>query len=127
VQWRVAPKLTIGGWYGFTWAYNKRNNQEAQIQNWAAFLGFPDLGGKGNLGGVLFGMQPRVVDNDFRANANTRRRLDGSPPYHLEAFYRFRVSDNISITPGAFVIFNPEGNRRNDTQFVGVIRTTFTF
>ena len=127
VQWRVAPKLTIGGWYGFTWAYNKRNSQEAQIQNWAAFLGFPDLGGKGNLGGVLFGMQPRVVDNDFRANANTRRRLDGNPPYHLEAFYRFRVNDNISITPGAFVIFNPEGSRRNDTQFVGVIRTTFTF
>lgn len=127
VQWRVAPKLTVGGWYGYTWAYNKRNNQEAQIQNWAAFLGFPDLGRKGNLGGLLFGMQPRVTDNDFRANANTRRRLDGSPPYHLEAFYRYRINDNIAITPGVFVLFNPEGNRRNDTQLVGVIRTTFSF
>ena len=138
VQWRVAPRLTVGGWYGFTWAYNKRTNEEAQIQNWAAFLGFPDLGGRGNLGGILFGMQPRVTDNDFRArfttgalagqpNPNIRRRLDGAPPYHLEAFYRFRINDNIAITPGAFVIFNAEGNRRNDTQFVGVIRTTFTF
>ncbi|MGA7933312.1 MAG: carbohydrate porin, partial [Kovacikia sp.] len=31
------------------------------------------------------------------------------------------------ITPGIFVIFNPENNARNDTQFVGVLRTTFTF
>ena len=138
VQWRIAPRLTIGGWYGYTWAYNKRTNEEAQIQNWAAFLGFPDLGGKGNLGGILFGMQPRVTDNDFRArrttgalagtpNPNVRRRLDEDPPFHLEAFYRFRVNDNIAITPGVFVLFNPEGNSANNTQVVGVVRTTFTF
>uniref|UniRef100_A0A832M1S0 SLH domain-containing protein n=1 Tax=Oscillatoriales cyanobacterium SpSt-402 TaxID=2282168 RepID=A0A832M1S0_9CYAN len=140
-QWRIAPRLTIGGWYGYTWAYNKRTPEEARIQNWAAFIGFPDLGRKGNLGGLLFGMQPRVVDNDFRGrftgtnpagfrgqpNPNNRRRLDEDPPFHLEAFYLFRVNDNISITPGAFVLFNPEGNSANDTQFVGVIRTTFTF
>lgn len=141
LQWRIAPKLTIGGWYGRSWAYNKRSAEEAQIANWAAFLGLPDLGGRGNLGGILFGMAPRVVDNDFRArftgtnpggfqgqpNPTQRRRLDGNPPFHLEAFYRYRVNDNISITPGVFVIFNAEGNRRNDTQFVGVVRTTFTF
>jgi hypothetical protein len=138
VQWRIAPRITIGGWYGFTWAYNKRTNEEAQIQNWAAFLGFPDLGRRGNLGGILFGMQPRVTDNDFRArrttgalagtpNPNVRRRLDEAPPFHLEAFYRFRVNDNIAITPGVFVLFNPEGNSANNTQVVGVVRTTFTF
>jgi hypothetical protein len=48
-------------------------------------------------------------------------------PFHLEAYYRFQVSKNISITPGAFVLFNPEGNSNNDTTGVGVIRTTFTF
>jgi hypothetical protein len=137
-QWRVAPKLTIGGWYGYTWAYNKRTAEEAQIQNWAAFVGFPDLGGKGNLAGILFGMQPRVTDNDFRArrttgalagtpNPNSRRRLDEDPPFHLEAFYRYRVNDNIAVTPGVFVLFNPEGNSANSTQVVGVIRTTFSF
>ncbi|MDX2232217.1 MAG: iron uptake porin [Leptolyngbyaceae cyanobacterium bins.349] len=137
-QWRIAPKITIGGWYGYTWAYNKRTTEEAQIQNWAAFVGFPDLGGKGNLGGLLFGMQPRVTDNDFRArqvaganrglpNPNARRRLDEEPPFHLEAFYRYRLNDNIAITPGVFVLFNPEGNSANSTQVVGVIRTTFSF
>jgi carbohydrate-selective porin OprB len=97
-------------------------------------LGFPDLGGKGNLGGILVGMQPRVVDNDFRPrlangnpNPNARRRLDEAPPMHVEAFYRYRINDNISITPGVFWIFNPEGNDLNNNQVVGVIRTTFTF
>jgi carbohydrate-selective porin OprB len=46
---------------------------------------------------------------------------------HVEAFYRYRLNDNISITPGVFWIFNPEGNDLNNNQVVGVIRTTFTF
>jgi hypothetical protein len=140
-QWRISPKFTFGGWFGYTWAYNKRTNEEAQIQNWAAFMAFPDLLKRGNLGGLLFGMQPRVLDNDYRArftglnpggfqglpNPNNRRRLDEAPPFHLEAFYRYRLNDNIAITPGVFVLFNPEGNRANSAQVVGVIRTTFTF
>lgn len=127
LQWRLTPTVTIGGWYGYSFVDSVRNSDEARVENWAAFLAFPDLGKKGNLGGLLFGMEPRVKDNDFRTAANVRRQIDGAPPYHLEAFYRYRVNDNISITPGVFVIFNPEGNRVNDTQFVGVLRTTFTF
>lgn len=128
-QWRIAPKIAVGGWYGYTWADNKGRgaNTEAQIQNWATFLSFPDLGGRGNLGGVLFGMAPRVTDNNFRATATQGRRVDRDPPFHLEGFYRFRINDNIAITPGVFVLFSPEGNRRNETQYVGVVRTTFTF
>lgn len=138
VQWRLNSKLTIGGWYGYGFAANRRTSEEAQISNWAAFLGLPDFGGKGNLLGFLFGAAPRVLDNDYRprfttgrfigqANPNLRRRLDEEPPFQLEAFYRYRVNDNISITPGVFVLFNPEGNSANSTQFVGVVRTTFSF
>ncbi len=136
-QWRVAPKITVGGWYAYNFATNKLSGQEARIANYAGFLAFPDLGGKGNLGGLLFGMQPRVLNNDFRGfstvagrnviNTTAARRLDRDPPFHAEAFYRYRISDNIAITPGVVVLFNAEGNRRNETQYVGVIRTTFTF
>jgi len=140
LQWRVAPRLTVGGWYGYSFANTARSafNADARIQNWAAFVGFPDLGGRGNLGGILFGMQPRVTDTTFRGrfttgplagqfNPNTRRRIDEDAPLHLEAFYRYRLNDNISITPGVFVLFNPEGQSANATQYVGVVRTTFTF
>lgn len=138
VQWRLTPAITIGGWYGYSFANNRRTAEEAQIVNWAGFLGIRDVVGKGNLLGFLFGMQPRVVDNDYRSrlttgvnrglpNPNVRRRLDEDPPFHLEAFYRYRVNDNIAITPGVFVLFNPEGNSANNTQIVGVVRTTFAF
>jgi hypothetical protein len=138
LQWRLSRALTVGGWYGYGWAGNRRTSEEARISNWAAFLGLPDFGGRGNLLGFLFGAAPRVVDNDFRPrlttgqfagqpNPNARRRLDEDSPYQLEAFYRVRLNDNISVTPGVFVLFNPEGNSANSTQVVGVVRTTFSF
>lgn len=52
---------------------------------------------------------------------------DRATPYHVEAYYRIRLIDNISLTPGAFVIFNPESNSNNDTTTVGVLCTTFAF
>lgn len=48
-------------------------------------------------------------------------------PYQLEEFLNLRVSDNISVTPGLFIIFNPEGFSENRTTYVPVVRTTFTF
>ncbi|MBD1807418.1 carbohydrate porin [Microcoleus sp. FACHB-SPT15] len=126
-QYRFSPRLAIGGWVGFTDAQAQSDGaianegDEAEIWNYAVTLGFPDLGGEGNLLGIIFGMPPRIRGNDV---AN-RRDFDTS--YHIEAFYRYRLTDNIAITPGAFVILNPEHNDANDTIFVGTFRTTFTF
>jgi carbohydrate-selective porin OprB len=44
-----------------------------------------------------------------------------------EAYVNFRLTDNINITPGAVVVFNPEGFSGNNTAAVGAIRTSFTF
>jgi hypothetical protein len=46
---------------------------------------------------------------------------------NLEAFYRFPVNDNITVTPIFTVIFNPNNSSFNDTIYQGVLRTTFTF
>jgi carbohydrate-selective porin OprB len=83
--------------------------------------GFQDLGKEGNLLGLMVGMPPKVTDN----NVTTRENKDTS--WHLEAFYRYQVTDNIAITPGLFVILNPEHSESNETDYVGTIRTTFTF
>ncbi|MCL6754931.1 carbohydrate porin [Nostoc sp. CCCryo 231-06] len=77
------------------------------------------VGGRGNLPGILFGIPPRVSNSDVRQ--------DRDNAYHIEAFYRYRLNDNISVTPGFWMILNPENDSRNDTQYVGVIRTTFDF
>ncbi len=47
--------------------------------------------------------------------------------YHLETFFNYGVNDNISITPGVFWLFNPEGFSANYTAVVGVLLTTLTF
>ena len=49
------------------------------------------------------------------------------PPVHIEAFYRYQLNDNISITPGLIWLSAPQGNQNADDAFVGVLRTTFSF
>jgi carbohydrate-selective porin OprB len=78
------------------------------------------LGKKGNLLGFVFGMPPK-------ATRVGQASSDSDTSFHLEGFYRYRLTDNIEITPGLVVLFNPEHNSSNDTQYVGVIRTTFKF
>lgn len=95
-----------------------------------SYLGFPDLGKKGNLGGIIFGQPPKVTSNDFgpaTLTSTTARRQDSDSSFHLEALYRHQINNNISITPGLIVIFNPENNSNNNTIYTGVIRTTFRF
>lgn len=123
-SWLISPQFNLGGWAGLTQATAEsgvNRGAEATIWNWSVNLAFPDLGKKGNLGGIIVGMPPKVTDNDIR----TRRNTDTS--IHVEALYRYQISPNISITPGVIVIFNPEHNRNNDTIYVGLIRTTFSF
>jgi len=124
---RFGPKFTLSGWAGLTRAYAKGSDEEVQrgddatIFNWAATLAFPDLGRRGNLLGVIVGQPPKVTSSDVSD------REDGRTAFHLEALYRYQITDNISITPGFLVIFNPEHNRNNDTIYVGTIKTVFQF
>ena len=52
---------------------------------------------------------------------------DEATSLHFELFYRFRVNDNITVTPGLFVVTNPGHIAQNDTIYVGTIRSTFRF
>ncbi|TVQ58071.1 MAG: hypothetical protein EA366_07410 [Spirulina sp. DLM2.Bin59] len=46
---------------------------------------------------------------------------------YLEAFYRWRLSNNITLTPGLVAVFNPGHNANNDTVLIGALRATFSF
>ncbi|MGF1542113.1 MAG: carbohydrate porin, partial [Pleurocapsa sp.] len=52
---------------------------------------------------------------------------DPNTSYLVEALYKFPINDNILITPGAYVVFNPNHDSNNDEVWVGVVRTTFKF
>lgn len=119
---RASNAFTISGWAGFSNAIAEagpNRGAEAEMFNWAATLALQDFGGEGNLFGVIFGQPPKVTDSDLVEDEDTS--------YHLEALYRLQLTDNIAITPGVLVIFNPEHNSDNENIYVGTVRTTFTF
>jgi hypothetical protein len=119
--------LAFSAWAGFTRARatDLPGDPAASIFNWAVTLAAPNLGGEGNLLGLVVGQPPKVTANDFKVAGRSFRDDDTS--LHLEAFYRIRVDKAISITPGFIIITNPEHDLANDSLFVGTIRTTFTF
>ncbi|MEH1866139.1 MAG: iron uptake porin [Nostoc sp.] len=128
VTWRLSPKIALSG-YGaalFVDAASNSVNASTTFTSWMAGVHFRDLFKSGNTAGILFG-QPLFRSDTGGSAQLTPTGENRATPYHLEGYYRFQVSDNISITPGAFVLFNPEGNSNNDTTTVGVLRTTFTF
>jgi hypothetical protein len=45
----------------------------------------------------------------------------------LEVFYKYRVSDNISITPAVFYASDNQGAKNATSNWGGVIQTKFTF
>ncbi|WP_414527281.1 iron uptake porin [Nodularia chucula] len=118
----VSPNLTIGGRVGYIQATAKdlTNNPQADLFTWAVLLGLKDLGGKGNILGVIAGQPLRVTQNQYGD-----RESDAT--LHLEGFYLWQITDNIAITPGAFILLHPENNASNHPIYVGTIRTTLSF
>ena len=96
----------------------------ASIWNWAVTLALPDLGKKGNLGGLIVGQQPTVTGRSINGSSVA---IDPSTNFFVEGLYRYQFTDKISVTPGLMVIFNPENTTARPTAYVGTIRTTFQF
>ncbi|MBD2166196.1 carbohydrate porin [Calothrix membranacea FACHB-236] len=128
VTWQFSPKIAFSGYGAALFVDDSSNsvNAATTFTSWMVGVHFKDLFNAGNTAGIIFG-QPLFRADASGAAVLTPAGENRATPYHLEAYYRFKVSDNISITPGAFVLFNPEGNSRNETTTVGVLRTTFTF
>lgn len=132
--YRVLPQFEVGGWVGYTAAraLGEGTKGDADVWNFALNLAFPDLGKKGSLGGIVFGMQPKLTDtsNDNLATAiglPAGQRSDRDTGFHIEVFYRYQLTDNIYITPGFFWLTAPNHDSRNPDVVIGAIRTTFLF
>jgi hypothetical protein len=123
LQWRINRKITLGSWGGWIFSNSTVSDASATTTTYLFSVGISDpFGREGDLLAFLFGQPPKLV----RGN-NLFLGEDEATSLHLEGFYRFRVTDNIWITPGFFVVFNPEHNSNNNEIFVGTVRTTFRF
>jgi Carbohydrate-selective porin, OprB family/S-layer homology domain len=122
-SFRLSPRFVIGGWAGLT---NARiiGIGDARIWNYAVTLAFPDLGKEGNLLGVVVGREPYL---DRLEAPSSLRGFRNDTSWHVEGFYKFKLTDNISVTPGVIWITNPNQDDFNDDIIIGTLRTTFTF
>jgi hypothetical protein len=128
-----------------------------QLQSWQLGLQWNDLLAKGNAAGFAFG-QPTYVTalsqngirspyRNYRTFTNRGRSLSGNynayngfndnpngpndGNFAFEWWYRFQVSNNISITPAIFYLSRPNGqftaNGESNNAFGGLVQTQFKF
>ncbi len=134
--WQISPQITIGAWGGYTSSYIPGQTGSVETKNYMVFLNFPDLFAKGNLGGIYIGQPPKITSSNFAEGSNVPDTINtglgraGNQPgttTQIEAFYRFRLTDNISITPGIIHILQPGHTPDNDSVTIGILRSTFLF
>ncbi|MCY7334693.1 MAG: iron uptake porin [Chamaesiphon sp.] len=123
----LSKELVLSAWGGLTQATQETGGGKADIWNYALTLAAKDFGAKGNTLGFVFGMQPKVTSNTGLIGGAPTNRVDRDTSLHIETFYKYKVSDNLYITPGLLILTNPEHNRANPTEYLGTIRTTFVF
>jgi hypothetical protein len=119
----ISKKFVLGGWAGYTNSKVLTGTKgDVDTFNYAVTLGFPDLGKKGNLAGVIVGMEPKVTSSSFAGVTK-----DPNTSYHIEGFYQYKLSDNITLTPAVIWLTAPDHNDTNDNVVIGALRTTFSF
>jgi Carbohydrate-selective porin, OprB family len=100
------------------------------------YLNFLDLFGKGNLGGIYVGQPPKITRSNLPVGNNLPDLINGGigqsggqpgTTTHIEAFYRWQMNSNVSITPGLIVILQPGHTRDSEPIFSGILRTTFSY
>jgi hypothetical protein len=121
--WDITNKVTFNTWGSYIFADAVSSAGSTTFTSWSTALSFKDIFGEGDLAAIIFG-QPLYKTSTGGVASKVE---SPNTPYHLEALYRFRISKNISITPGVYFVFNSNSNSVNGTATVGVIRTTFTF
>lgn len=146
MSWQLSDRIVLGGWAGYSVVQNLGTGNgllergSTDIFNWAVSLAFPDLGKKGNLGGIIVGMEPKVTGSTVRPSAALAdlagaiplpgaltRQQDNATSLHIEAFYQYQLSENLSITPGVIWLTAPDHNSANNDIVIGTLRTTFQF
>ena len=121
-------QINVGGWINYTdtrvFAGDRANVGDGRSWSYAGYAAFSGLGSPGSLLGIIVGVPPRTAIYT-RAVGGTSFGQDAA--LHVEAFYRFALTDNISITPGLIWLSDPGNDNDNDSVFVGALRTSFSF
>jgi len=121
----ISKNFVLGGWAGYTNSQVLTGSKgKFDTQNYAITLALPDLGKKGNLAGLIVGMEPKVTSSSANGAGVAK---DPNTSYHIEGFYQYKLSDNITITPAVIWLTAPDHNKDSGNVVIGALRTTFSF
>ncbi|ACK71991.1 Carbohydrate-selective porin OprB [Gloeothece citriformis PCC 7424] len=122
IDWQALDWLHFTLWGGYAYAEAKNPNYDSNgdIWTWNAIVNFVDILKEGAVLSFSGGMPPRITGVNNGPD-------DEDTSIIVEAQYQYPISDNILITPGFYVILDPNHFERNDDIWVGVLRTTFKF
>ncbi|BAQ61452.1 hypothetical protein GM3708_1858 [Geminocystis sp. NIES-3708] len=127
--WRVGDGVSLSAFFNYT-NLTRIGRGNDDIWSYGGGIAFPDLFKEGSVLGIFAGVQPyngsaSYFINDNGVSRQTRISND-TVPLHIEAFYRYQLTDNISLTPGVIWV-NSTNQGNSDDQVIGTLRTTFTF
>ena len=115
---------------------NDRGVDSYTSQSWYLGLEWSDVLLEGNSAGMAVGQATFVTGVDYSDESSSDWVGDGN--YAWEWWYKFQVTDNISVTPALFYLSAPRGQDFRDnnaeakrsesfSNFGGLIKTTFLF
>jgi BMFP domain-containing protein YqiC len=125
MAFRPSDSISVSGFATLTQA-RLISRGDAEIWTFGGGVAFPDLGKEGSVLGIFGGAQPTLRGIEGVNVNNTAFDKDFS--WHIEAFYKYQLSDNISITPGVIWLTDPnQGAGDSSDAVIGTLRTTFSF
>jgi Carbohydrate-selective porin, OprB family len=111
ISFKPSDTLSFSGFVMTSNANRTTGNQN--IWSYGAALALPNVDGKGSVAGLTIGAEPYVGGL-------------GRTPFQLQGFYKYKFSDNLSITP-ALIYVTATDETNNNNAVIGALRTTFTF
>ena len=104
------------------------NIDSATLQSWYVGLEWSDVFLQGNSFGMAVGQPTFITDIDTKHDDDPYLAGGG---YAWEFFYKFQVTDNITVTPALHYLSKPYANtQRGDNALdamSGLVKTTFSF
>jgi hypothetical protein len=114
---KPSNKLSVSGFVSYHDIVSEVGTGTREAWSYGLGVALPDFGKPGNVLGIFGGAQP------YSLGAGR----GGETPFQVEGFYKYRLSDNISITPGVIWVTSPGQTNNSNDAFIGTLRTTFSF
>ncbi|SMH52028.1 cyanobacterial porin [Picosynechococcus sp. OG1] len=112
----ITDRISLAAYGMYTDAKVSGSSDEFDIWSYGLGVAFNDLGKEGNVLGLFAGAPPYLAEGDLKT------------PLQVEGFYKYQLTDGISITPGVIWLKDAaQGVLGEEDAIIGTLRTTFTF